>query len=254
MCLIIAAIDQHPDYKLIIAANRDEFYARPTEPAHFWKEHPDMLAGKDLKEGGTWMGITKQGKIAAVTNFRSGIGEAKNVFSRGLLVKNYLLNNYGAEEYLKEIRDNAGSYNGFNLLAGNQDEIFYYSNKGEKIKKLEKGVHGLSNNFIDVPWPKVVRSKEKLSQLISENKIGVDALFEIMNDRKTADKKDLPSTGIPKTLEEVLSPIFIKALAYGTRSSTLLLIDRNNNVRFIERNFNNGEEGETKEYSFEIMP
>lgn len=252
MCLILTAINEHPLYKLIIAANRDEFYARPTEAAHFWNEHAEMLAGKDLKEGGTWMGITQNGKLAAVTNFRTGLKESKNILSRGLLVKNFLLENENAEDYLSGIKANSNSYNGFNLLVGNQDDLFYYSNKGEEIKKLKQGIHGLSNSFIDVPWPKVEKAKNIFSDLLKEKQIDTNKIFELLHDTKKASFKNLPSTGIPKTLEKVLSSIFIKAARYGTRSSTILLINNDNEVTFIEKNFNDGKKETIQKFHFTI--
>jgi uncharacterized protein with NRDE domain len=237
MCLILFAYKVHPSYRLIIAANRDEFYERPSSPAGFWEDAPQVLAGRDLKENGSWLGITKEGKFAAVTNYRDPAAIRTGAPSRGRLVRNFLTGSGSAAAYLDKIAGQAQEYNGFNLIAGDDTDFFVYSNRGDK-QKLTAGIYGLSNRFLDTPWPKVVRGKRSLTAAI--NKRGADleaALFKILADGKAAPDDQLPSTGIGPEWEKVLSSIFIKSPGYGTRSSTILLIGRNRRVKFVEKIF-----------------
>jgi uncharacterized protein with NRDE domain len=149
MCLILLALQQHPSYRLIVAANRDEYYHRPSAPPSFWSEAPDLLAGKDLKSGGTWLGITKKGRIAAITNYRDPAPPKRNAPSRGWLVRDFLLGNDRTEEYLINLRKEGGRYNGFNLVAGVRDELYWYSNRRGEIVRLSRGIHGISNRLLD---------------------------------------------------------------------------------------------------------
>jgi uncharacterized protein with NRDE domain len=154
MCLIVFANNISDDYKLIFAANRDEFYDRPTEQADFWDEHPDLLAGKDLQAGGTWLGITKKGKFAAITNFRDLKNIKNDAPSRGNLTLNFLLSDISPKEYYDKLKPTLNNYNGFNLLFGFVDDLQYFSNKTEGLKKLESGIHGISNAVLNTPWQK----------------------------------------------------------------------------------------------------
>lgn len=240
MCLILFAYQCHPGYNLILAANRDEYYKRPTEPAQWWKDAPNLLAGKDLEAGGTWMGITKNGKIAALTNYRGRNPQNPDAPTRGKLVSDYLLSGTPAKEYFATLRQNANLYNGFNLLVGDMDSLFYYSNQEEKneISPLGPGLYGLSNAVLNTPWPKVVKGKQMLEQrVLSEPEVLPETIFSILGDTRRAPFKQLPDTGVSKVIEKILSPIFIKAPHYGTRSSTVLLIDQKNHVTFIEKSF-----------------
>jgi uncharacterized protein with NRDE domain len=254
MCLFLVALDAHPFYEIIIAANRDEFYDRPTRSAEFWDERPDILGGKDLRGGGTWLGLTKGGKIAAITNFRDPAALKDNAPSRGELVSTYLKGSYDPREYLSELTGRADLYNGFNLIAGHSKEIHWYSNYGEGPKKIEPGIHGLSNHLLDTPWPKVVRGKAKLEKIVEDQgRIDPVDVFEILQDNLKPDDKDLPDTGVDLEWERILSPIFISSPSYGTRSSSVILIDRKGQVAFFERNFSASSEGEkTLEYSFRL--
>lgn len=238
MCLILFAYRIHPGYKLILAANRDEFYKRPTEPARWWPDAPGLLAGKDLKAGGTWMGITKNGKIAALTNYRTPDAQNPDAPSRGKLVSGYLLSDTPAKEYLESLRQDGNHYNGFNLIVGDTDNLFHYSNREEtdEINPLAPGVYGLSNAVLDTPWPKVVKGKQMLEQwVLNEAEVSHETIFSILGDTRRARFKELPDTGVGRVIEKMLSPIFIKGPGYGTRCSSVLLVDHEDNVTFTEK-------------------
>jgi len=237
MCFIVFAYQIHPSYRFIAAANRDEYYERPSSPVAFWEDAPQVLAGRDLKEGGTWMGITRGGKFAAITNFRDPSTLITNAPSRGQLVSNFLTGSESAASYIDNISRQAQKYNGFNLICGDHKDLSVYSNRG-KIEKLEAGIYGLSNHLLNSPWPKVIKGKRALSATM--NKKGSDletALFKILSDHKMAPDHRLPSTGVDLEWERLLSSIFIKSPTYGTRSSSVLLIGKNKRVKLVEKVF-----------------
>lgn len=236
MCLILFAIDQHPEYALIAAANRDEFYERPTADAHFWQDHPHVLAGRDLQAKGTWMGVSKAGKISMLTNYRDLSKIKPDAPSRGDLVADFLINELQEESYLNELIARADQYNGFNLLFGDRDKLMYYSNVSERSEKLNKGVYGLSNHLLNSQWPKVERGKEKLKEIITNNKkIEPELLFEALYDDIKAPDHQLPDTGVGLEKERMLSAMFIKSADYGSRCSTVVLADHSGNWHFYER-------------------
>lgn len=237
MCLIIFANNFLDDYKLIFAANRDEFYNRPSEQAEFWNNYPDLLAGKDLEAGGTWMGITKQGRFAAITNFRDLKNHRNDAPSRGNLTLDFLMSDIHPEEYYNKLRPSLNEFNGFNLILGTVEELFYFSNKTEGLRMLEPGIHGISNAILDTPWPKVEKSKIQLQRLIEYKKIHPWEVLNILDDTSPAKDEELPDTGVGLELERMLSPIFIKSEKYGTRSSTIVTVDKLNNVRFVEKTY-----------------
>jgi uncharacterized protein with NRDE domain len=242
MCLIAFAYNVHPSYKLILVANRDEFYERPSSSADFWKDHPQVLAGRDLKNGGTWLGVTKDGKFAAVTNYRDPSTLKSGAPSRGNLVSDYLAGNKKTDNYLKKISSQIDKYNGFNLLLGDDNDFFVFSSRGEK-QKLKPGIYGLSNHLLDSPWPKIIRSKRMLKAAL--NKKGnelEEELFALLADKRVPPDGKLPSTGIGLEWERLLSTIFIESPIYGTRSSTILLIGKNRRVRFVEKVFDGQKE------------
>ncbi|MFD1706370.1 NRDE family protein [Siminovitchia sediminis] len=241
MCIIFAAYRSHPDYELIIAANRDEFYRRPSKAAHFWDDEPNILAGRDLKQMGTWMGITKSGRFAALTNYRSPAEFQKPYKrSRGQIVKDFLAGNEAPIEFLKRLQHKKEEYRGFNILVGDQKELYYYSNIGNQIQKLQAGIYGLSNDQLDTPWPKAEKGKQHLQQLLNRSNWNCEDLFKLLADHDPAPSDKLPQTGIPVELEKMLSSIFIQSPDYGTRCSTVLLIDREHEVHFVERTFDGG--------------
>jgi uncharacterized protein with NRDE domain len=240
VCLILFANEANSRYRLVLAANRDEAYSRPTAPAAFWEEAPKVLAGKDLKSGGSWMGVTRSGKVAAVTNFRGPGKVWESSPSRGTLVSNFLMNGDSPDVFLDTLRTRARNYNGFNLLVGNTEGLWWYSNRhDEQPQRIIPGIHGLSNHLLDSPWPKVVRGQRALEHLmVSEKEIIPEQVFPILEDRSPAADDELPNTGVGLELERVLSAPLIRTQYYGTRSSTVLLIEHTGSVTFAERSFN----------------
>ncbi len=235
MCLLLISYNTHPQYPLIVAANRDEFYHRPTEKAHFWKDYPDLLAGRDIEAGGTWLGITKSGRFAAITNYRDMNSIKENAPSRGALTLNFLKSDIPPDKYGYVLSEKANEYNGYNLLFSDMDVFYYYSNQIKGVRQLSAGVYGLSNHLLDTPWPKVVKSKDAFQSTISNETISAESLFEILSDDRAAPDSELPETGLSIELERAVSPVFIKSDRYGTRSSTVVLINSNKEVRFIEK-------------------
>lgn len=249
MCLIALALDAHPSYRLVIAANRDEFYARPTAPAAWWADAPDVLAGRDLREGGTWMGVTRAGRVAAVTNYRDpALAQQADAPSRGALVADFLRGSADAETYADDLAGRAAAYNGFNLLVGDGGGLFYVSNRTEGVRRLEPGVYGLSNALLDTPWPKVVRARRAMEEAVAAAEgEGWDArLWEALADRVIAADDALPDTGVGSERERLLSAPFIRTDVYGTRASTVLTIAADGEVRFVERSVVPGQDGWTE--------
>lgn len=238
MCLILFALDAHARFPLVIAANRDEAYARPAAPAGFWEDHPWVLAGRDLDQHGTWLGITRSGRWAALTNFRQGGSYRTDAPSRGRLVAEFLTGQEAPHDYLARLAPHAGSYNGFNLLAGTLTEVWYLSNRENTARRIERGVHGLSNHLLDTPWPKVVNGRRRLEALgAMDRDAATSHLLDGLSDRRQADPATLPDTGVGLSREKALSPAFISAQGYGTRASTVVLVDAAGKVTFTERSF-----------------
>lgn len=235
MCLIFIALREHPDYKLIVAANRDEFYNRRTAPADYWPDHKNILGGRDLEAGGTWMAMNISGKISMLTNYRDPKNIDPKAPSRGHLVSHFLESDVDAGQYMNEVESKKKLYNGFNLVTGTPDELLYLSNYSDGITRLSAGLHGLSNHLLDSPWPKVVRGKKNIEPILKDKKIEVDSLFEFLYDDKIAADSDLPETGIGLERERALSSMFIKTNNYGSRCSTVVLVTNDNQVTFAER-------------------
>lgn len=254
MCLILIALDSHPDYSLIVAANRDEFYERPTAAAAFWDDAPSVLAGRDLQAGGTWLGLNRRGRFAAVTNYRQGEREGAAPRSRGHLVGDFLNGDIGPAVHLKRVRREAESYHDFSLIAGDDRKLFYYSNREGRIRRLTPGIYGLSNHLLDTPWPKVTASKHALTALLQGDpgELTTDLFALLANRRRPADDL-LPETGVGPEWERLLSSAFVASGEYGTRSSTVLLVGRDGVVVLVERAFLAGGEpaGEAR-YRFEL--
>lgn len=239
MCLLLFAVEAHPRYRLIIAANRDEFYARPTEQAHLWDDRSGTLAGVDRLAGGTWLGITKSGRFAALTNYRDPRDmrpPSPDEPSRGALVARFLAGTDEPEAHLASVSANGPRYRGFNLIAGDSSSLVYISNRGGRTIRIPTGVHGLSNHLLDTPWPKVERGKAGLLSLIQGGgELLAEALLALMADETAPADNDLPDTGVGLVAERMLSPMFIRASGYGTRSTTVLLVERSGDVTFVER-------------------
>jgi uncharacterized protein with NRDE domain len=237
MCLIFIALKNHPRYKLIIAANRDEFYERKTAPADFWNDHPEILGGRDLQASGTWLGVTKSGRIAMVTNFRDPKNISPKAPSRGKLVTDFLLDSISGEIYLQKLEGHAKKYNGFSLIAGTVDALYYLSNYKEGVIILNSGLFGLSNHLLETPWPKVEKGKTGIQLLLKAPSVKADDLFDVLLDEGISADEKLPDTGVGLALERSLSAAFIKTPGYGTRSSTVVMVDYANQVSFTERVF-----------------
>ncbi|MCJ7774285.1 MAG: NRDE family protein [Desulfobacterales bacterium] len=236
MCLILFSYDTHPDYTLVFAANRDEFYDRPTKALAFWDDSSGILAGRDLKSLGTWLGISLSGRIAAITNFRDPLSIIEDAPSRGLLVSNFLSGNQSSRQYLEHIKTSGLKYNGFNLLVGDSSGLYYYSNRGDAIVKILPGVYGLSNDLLDTPWPKVKKGKTRLNALLDkENKLSGLDMLDILKDHTLPPDKMLPDTGVGIEWERMLSPMFIKSDVYGTISSSVILIKKTGELTFLEQ-------------------
>jgi uncharacterized protein with NRDE domain len=238
MCLLVAAYRLHPEFPLIVAANRDEFFHRPTAPAHYWDNDSGILAGRDLEHGGTWMGVSKTGRFAALTNVRDPKAFRADAKSRGLIVSNFLASKKTPAEFLMRLASECGDYNGFNLILGGEKPLFYFNSVTKKTIALAPGIYGLSNDQLDTPWPKVTRAKVGLAQSLSKESTALETtLFDLLRDNTKAADSELPDTGVGIEKERWLSPIFIRAKEYGTRCSTLLLTRRDGEVQYIERTF-----------------
>ncbi len=238
MCLVLFSCKAHEKYPLLIAANRDEFYARPTEPAGFWDHNRKILAGRDLLGGGTWMGVNRNGKIALLTNYRDPANISEEAPSRGDLVRVFLENDLKAEDYLEKVSWQGQRYNGFNLICGELNgDLWYYGNYQEGVHKISPGHHGLSNALLNTSWPKVEKGKKKLEIIASGNRVWERDLFDLLYDDRKASPYSLPETGVGAEMEELLSPIFIKSPEYGSRCSTVVIADSTGNVVFAERTY-----------------
>ncbi|PWH82926.1 NRDE family protein [Brumimicrobium oceani] len=254
MCLIAFAYNVSKEYPLILIANRDEFYDRPAQKAHFWnsESEPEILAGKDLQGGGTWFGVSKNGKWGAVTNYRDIENIKENAPTRGNLIPDFLKSSDSAEEYLSQLKMKAAEYNGFNLLLGDENGIYHYSNISNAITKIQPGIHGVSNALLNTPWPKLEFAKSELEDKIQSHNLNQETLFTILKNEKKADVDQLPKTGLTDELEKQLSSIFIDIDNYGTRCSTLLFIDKSRKMKFVERTYDAGniEKGEDVVFGF----
>ena len=254
MCLILLALDSHPDYSLVVAANRDEFYQRPTAHAGFWPDAPGVLGGRDLLAGGTWLGLDRRGRFAAVTNFRQGQREPAAPRSRGHLVRDFLTSGVDPESYLRQAESDAALYNGFNLLVGEPGRLGYFSNREGRPRLLAPGVYGLSNHLLDTAWPKVVSGRSALQALVRERATElVETLLELLSDRTRPSDDLLPRTGIEEDWERLLSAAFIASDAYGTRSSTVVLVGRDGSTTFVEQSFGaGGRPGELSRFELSV--
>jgi uncharacterized protein with NRDE domain len=252
MCIILFAYKWHPRYPLVLAANRDEFYDRPTTPAAFHPDAPDLVAGRDMRHGGTWIGMTKTGKIAALANHREPHSFIAKALSRGFLVMDFLVNDISPGDYLEKLKREGHQYSGFSLIFGDMGRLCYFSNRGIVPEEITPGIHGQSNHLLDTPWPKVQRGKEALRKILSSTaEPSAEELFALLADSTVSGDDLLPDTGVGIKQERLLSPIFVKSPSYGTRSSTLVFIDSENNTTFIERTYNGTPENfASVEYKF----
>lgn len=238
MCLIVFAWQVIPDMPLIAAGNRDEFYDRPAKPADWWDDHPQIYAGRDLQGGGTWIGVTRDGRFAALTNIRAPSEMRADAPSRGALVTNYLAGKMSADEYAGQLKSQAGDYNGFNLLIGDSKQLIWFSNRGDGDERngtsLAPGIYGLSNSLLDCAWPKVVRTKAEFASLLCQG-APEDAYFEMLTDTTCASDCRLPHTGVSLERERLLSAVCIASADYGTRVSTLVKLQNHQQPVLLER-------------------
>jgi uncharacterized protein with NRDE domain len=255
MCLILVAWKAHPDYPLVVAANRDEFYTRPAAGADWWPDAPHVLGGRDQAEvigaQGTWMGVTASGRFAALTNFRAPSEKRTDARSRGELVGGFLRNDADCETYLKSLRRSAGAYNGYNLLTSDLQHLWWYSNRSREQKPvhLKPGLYGVSNALLDTPWPKV-RSRvgamaETLAADTGAPNADIQPYLDLLRHDRQAPDWELPKTGVAAEWEKLLSSAFIRSPSYGTRASTVLRVRKDGRFDFFERSFDtNGETGD----------
>lgn len=252
MCLILLAWRAHPGYPLVVAANRDEFFARPTAPAAFWDDAPQILAGRDLEAGGTWLGVTRNGRFAALTNYRDPVRNKAGAPSRGELVSRFLAGEQSAPEYLRQLESMADRYSGFNLVFGDSGGLWCFSNCGEGERELPPGVYGLSNHLLDSPWPKVARGKSALAKALQALPDQAP-LFALLRDDRIAADDELPRTGVSLEWERLLSAAFVRSPTYGTRSSTVVQFDEAGRLRFTEQTFlPDAASGGRAEFAFRI--
>ena len=234
-----------------MAANRDEFHARPAQAMHWWPDRPQVLGGRDLEAGGTWLAVSSPGRIAAVTNYREDLERQHRGRSRGELVSNFVAGASPALGYCRELSE--ADYAGFSLLACDRDAIVYVSNRGDPARELPPGVYGLSNASLDTPWNKVTRSKKALETLVAKQEIDVEPLFALLADRAPAPSDDYAGTGLAPGLARAVSAPFIAANGYGTRCSTILLLAESGEVEIHERRFDSrGEVTGQADFRFEI--
>src|SRR5258705_352548 len=237
MCLIAFAWRAHPRSRLTPAATGDEYSGRPAAPAGFWDDHPNVLAGRDLEAGGTWLGVTLDGRFAALTNYRNPADRKTGAPSRGALVSDFLTGRAAPEDYARRLEKRAMDYNGFSLLVADVQSMFFFSNRGGPATRVAPGVHGLSNHLLDTPWPKVEKAKEKLAALL-DRPFNPEAAFRLLDDAERAPGGELPSTGVSLELEERLSAIRILAVGgYGTRCSTALSLGEGGRIEFHDRSY-----------------
>jgi uncharacterized protein with NRDE domain len=235
MCLIALSIGQHSDYPLILAANRDEFHSRPTKEAHWWPDKPDVVGGRDLQAGGTWLALHKSGRFATVTNFRDAKPPEPGHRSRGHLVTGFLDSELSPAEYLATVEEDR--YAGFNLIVGTRDEVAYVSNREEGTRNLAPGTYGLSNALLDGPWLKVERSKEELAAMVADATVNETKLMRLMNDRARAPVAEVERGHLDFESAHAVTAPFIVMPEYGTRCTTVVLADKDGNWRLTERRF-----------------
>ncbi len=235
MCTVLFAYKEHPKYPLIILSNRDESYQRPSLHAHHWKHNPLIFGGIDLKAGGTWLAVSKKARFAFITNYRDLSKENDGRISRGFLPRDYLLSELNPYEYMQSIQANKEAYNPFNLIVGDMNTLYYYSNVQDMIVPIQKGYYGLSNGLLGESWPKVNRGVCELESATLHSEIAIEDFFNILSNTHTYDFSILPKTGIDADLEEALSSIFIALDQYGTRYQSIVLIDQESQITFYEK-------------------
>jgi uncharacterized protein with NRDE domain len=234
VCLIVLAWRQHPEFPLVLAANRDEYHARPAAPMGWWEDPSDMLAGRDLKAGGTWLGLSRAGRLGAITNYREDSPTVAKR-SRGEIITEFVRSRKAPSQFLDAV--DPRSYAGFSSLACDGAELAYGSNRGDSTRALDPGVYGLSNASLDTPWSKLVRSRDRLEALLRSDRVALDQLLDLMADREPAQGTERPESGLPFELDRALSAPFIVMPEYGTRCTTAVICRSDGHVEIVERRF-----------------
>jgi len=239
MCLLVVAWMSHPRYRLVVAGNRDEFHERPAAALGWWRDEPGILAGRDLRAGGTWLGLSRSGRFGLVTNFRdTDTTPALDAPSRGQLVPGFLRDTARPAAFVEGLQRDAARFAGFNLLVGDSTGLHYYSNVGGAApRELPPGIYGLSNHRLDEPWPKLVRTRERFAAVLSEEDPDPAALADLLADRTPAELDPPPDRGLPPDLERALSAPFVRHDRYGTRCSTVVLVGHHGPTVVHERRF-----------------
>lgn len=238
MCLLVVAWQSHPRYRLVVAGNRDEFHERPSAPLGWWPDAAGILAGRDLRGGGTWLGLARNGRFGLVTNFRDVNGAPPDAPSRGRFVPDFLRDDAPAASFLAALRPGASRYAGFNLLLGDATGLHYYSNVGDEApRELPPGIYGLSNHRLDEPWPKLVRTRERFAAALAATDPDPAGLAELLADRTPAPGDAPPDRGLPPDLERALTAPFVRHAQYGTRCSTVVLAGHDGRTLVLERRF-----------------
>jgi len=238
MCLVVLAFNVHEDTPLVVTANRDEFHSRPTQDADWWSDKPNVLGGRDLQAGGTWLGTHRSGRFATITNYRDAATSRSKLRSRGHLVAEFLQGNQSPVEYLRTISPEA--YAGFNLLVTDGDQLAYLSNRGSKLRELGAGIYGLSNATLDTPWEKVERSKSRLGALLQQGRANETHLLRLLGDTKKGPVNEVRSDRLPFATAHAITAPFIVTPEYGTRCSTIVRVDQAGIWHFLERRFDPG--------------
>ena len=252
MCLILLAWRAHPEHLLVVAANRDEFFDRRATAAAFWDDHPEILAGRDLTANGTWLGVTRGGRFASITNYRNPAERMPTAPSRGQLVANFLAGTDPPSAHFNEIASRANQYNGYSMIAGDGQSLAFFSNREGRVREIEPGVHGLSNHLLNTPWPKVVLGKARLAELL-DKPFHPESFLDMLGDVEPTHDRQLPDTGVGAELERKLSSIRIAGGHYGTRCSTLLRLGADGKADFWERSYNSaGGVSGTVQFGFKV--
>jgi uncharacterized protein with NRDE domain len=252
MCLLVIAWKVHPRYRLILAGNRDEFHDRPSTPLNWWQDDARILAPRDLKANGTWLGVARSGRFGVVTNFRDLQAPAEYSPSRGSLIPRFLTGATSPKEFLDDLRGAAPRYSGFNLLVGGSRALYYFSNRGTPAPlSLKPGIYGVANHLLDTPWPKLTITRARFTDLLKQPNVNAEALFNILTDRTPAPDEQLPHTGLPLEWERTVSAPFVVNDRYGTRSSNVWLIERTGRTILHERRFDpNGIQSGASRFEF----
>jgi uncharacterized protein with NRDE domain len=238
MCLILVVWRVHAQYPCVVAANRDEFHARLAAPAGWWPDHPHILAGRDMQAHGTWLGITRAGRFAALTNYRDPQQPPRAAApSRGALVASLLESSASVAEGLAYLREVGPRYNGFNLIFSDGERLGIYESLPGSGRELGPGTYGLSNDLLDTPWPKVQNAKSRLASAL-RSMPDTTPMLELLRDDRPAPDAQLPATGVGLEWERLLSSAFVRAQDYGTRCSTIIRIDARGRAYFEEWSWN----------------